>query len=189
LAELGALSESALVILARQGDDAAFAQLVRQRQRSVRGLLRRLSGEAALADDLAQDTFMQAWQNLHGLRTPEAFGTWLRQIAVNVWLRHARRKRIQLEPLDESHIADYDQRSERRDADAHLMDLEMALDQLRPAQRTCVVLAYAEGMSHAEIAAVTGLPLGTVKSHVARAAARLRHWLEPDSVMGVEVSR
>jgi len=69
------------------------------------------------------------------------------------------------------------------------MDLETALDQLRPAQRMCVVLAYAEGMSHAEIAAVTGLPLGTVKSHVARAAARLRHWLERDTVMGVEVTR
>jgi RNA polymerase sigma-70 factor (ECF subfamily) len=155
----------------------------------VRGLLRRLSGDAALADDLAQDTFIQAWQNLQGLRTPEAFGGWLRQIAVNLWLRHARRKRIQLEPLDESHIADYNQRSEHRDTVAHLMDLEMALDQLRPAQRLCVVLAYAEGMSHAEIAGVTGLPLGTVKSHVARAAAKLRQWLERDTATGVEVRR
>jgi RNA polymerase sigma-70 factor (ECF subfamily) len=182
LADPGAVSESVLVILARQGDDAAFAQLVRQRQSSVRGLLRRLSGDAALADDLAQDTFIQAWQNLQALRTPEAFGAWLRQIAVNVWLRYARRKRIQLEPFDDSLIADYDQRSKHRAPDAHLIDLEMALDRLRPAQRLCVVLAYAEGMSHAEIAGVTGLPLGTVKSHVARAAARLRQWLERDTV-------
>jgi len=58
------------------------------------------------------------------------------------------------------------------------IDLQTALEKLRPPERLCMVLAYAEGMSHAEIAKATRLPLGTVKSHVARATAKLRGWLE-----------
>jgi RNA polymerase sigma-70 factor (ECF subfamily) len=59
------------------------------------------------------------------------------------------------------------------------IDLGRALDRLRPAERTCIVLALREGMSHAEVARATGLPLGTVKSHVARGTAKLRALLEP----------
>lgn len=61
------------------------------------------------------------------------------------------------------------------------VDLERALAKLRPPERLCVVLAYAEGMSHGEIARATGMPLGTVKSHISRGAARLRGWLVDDT--------
>ena len=62
------------------------------------------------------------------------------------------------------------------------LDLEQALAKLRAAERLCVTLAYAEGMSHSEIARATGLPLGTAKSHVTRGASKLRRWLEGDTV-------
>ena len=65
-------------------------ELVRRRHRAVRGLLGRVSGDPTLGDDLAQEAFMHAWKNLRQLRAPAAFGPWLRQIAVNVWLQHAR---------------------------------------------------------------------------------------------------
>ena len=165
--------EAALVVLAQAGSDAAFEELVRRRQDAVRGLLRRMSGDLALGDDLAQETFMRAWKNLRRLREPAAFGTWLRQIAVNIWLQHARRKRIPMDALVQEEIA--------IDSDApdvtRRVDLERALARLRPPERLCVVLAYAEEMSHGEIARVTKMPLGTVKSHISRGAARLRGWL------------
>lgn len=136
--------------------------------------MRRLSGDVALADDLAQDAFLHAWQKLAGLRDPGAFGTWLRQIAVNIWLQHARRHRIPMDAIEDFPAA-LNAPSEGGMANAaSRIDLESALAKLRPAERLCIVLAYAEGMSHGQIADVTGLPLGTVKSHVARATAKLR---------------
>jgi RNA polymerase sigma-70 factor, ECF subfamily len=172
-------SEAALVLLARVGDDTAFATLVRRRHGAVRGLLRRLSGDAALGDDLAQETFIQAWRSLGRLREPGSFGGWLRHIAVNVWLQHVRRRRLATETLD-----DHDPPASEDAAMTVVtrLDLDAALASLRPVERLCLVLAYAEGMSHGEIAVATGLPLGTVKSHVARSAARLRRWLQPDTV-------
>jgi RNA polymerase sigma-70 factor (ECF subfamily) len=165
-----------LVVLAGGGDEAAFAELVRRRQGWMRGLLRRLSGDVTLADDLAQDAFLHAWHNLAGLRDPGAFGAWLRQIAVNTWLQHARRHRIPMEAIEDSPSAlNMPSAGGMSDA-ASRIDLGTALEKLKPAERLCVVLAYAEGMSHGEIAKATGLPLGTVKSHIARATPKLRSW-------------
>ena len=170
--------EAALVLLAQAGSDAAFEELVRRRQGVVRGLLGRLSGDSALGDDLAQETFMHAWKNLRQLREPAAFGTWLRQIAVNIWLQHARRVRIPMDALVQEEMA-----TDSGGTDVtRRVDLERALVRLRPPERLCVVLAYAEGMSHVEIARLTRMPLGTVKSHISRGATRLRGWLADDTV-------
>jgi RNA polymerase sigma-70 factor (ECF subfamily) len=80
-----------VVALAMSGDDGAFGELVRRRQKRVRDLLRRLCGNHALADDLAQQTFVQAWRGIRALRDPGAFGGWLKRVAVNAWLAEARR--------------------------------------------------------------------------------------------------
>jgi RNA polymerase sigma-70 factor (ECF subfamily) len=168
----GDASEPHVVTLAALGDDRAFAELVRRRQGTVRGLLRKLCRDATLADDLAQETFVQAWRTLSQLRSAAAFGGWLKQIAVRVWLQHARRARLPLDPLDD---ADDVQAADTTGA----IDLNRALEKLKPAQRLCVILSYSEGLSHGEIAEATGWPLGTVKSHVARGGARLRGWLKP----------
>jgi len=110
------------------------------------------------------------------LREPNAFGGWIRQIAVHVWLQHVRRSRLPMDVVKEHEL----DRAEAIDTAATLagrIDVEVALARLRAPERLCIVLAYTEGMSHAEIAAAAGLPLGTVKSHLARATARLRLWL------------
>jgi len=163
----------AVVALAMNGDDAAFGELVRRRQSATRQLLRRLTRDPALADDLAQQSFVQAWKSIRSLQSRSAFRAWLRKLAVNCWLQHARRRKQEVE-LDQEILLDVPAAA----ATAERLDLDAALARLPPAARLCVVLAYSEGMSHAEISEATALPLGTVKSHVNRGAARLRELLQ-----------
>jgi RNA polymerase sigma-70 factor (ECF subfamily) len=166
-------AEEAVVARAMSGDDSAFAELVRRRQKRVRDMLRRLCGDHALADDLAQKVFVQAWRGVGALRDPGAFGGWLKRVAVHAWLAEARRA---LAPIDDDEIAflaapDPAPSPQRL---AGGIDLERALARLAPAERLCVVLAHGEGMTHAEIAETTNLPLGTVKSHVLRGTEKLK---------------
>ena len=188
---LAAAAEASVVVLAVSGDHQAFAELVRRRQGMVRELMRRLSGDRAFAEDLAQQAFVQAWRQLPGLRAPAAFGSWLRAIAVNVWLQEARRAPARLE-IAQSELPE--PRAEgpgAADLAAARLDFGRALLRLKPAERVCLVLAYVEGLSHREIAETTGWPLGTVKSNVTRGAERLRAWLSPqnDEPMGDDHDR
>jgi RNA polymerase sigma-70 factor (ECF subfamily) len=177
---LGSASDAAVIALASRGDSAAFDELVRRRQSWLRNLLRRLCRDPALADDLAQQTLLQAWRRLASLKSPNAFGSWLRRLAVNVWLQHVRAgagwSAVDL-PVEEA----VDEAAVHRVAPAKIglqLDLDRALAALRPEVRLCVVLAYHEELSHAEISAHTGLPLGTVKSNIRRGAAELRSSLD-----------
>ncbi len=174
-AEYAQAPESLVVGLARTGDRDAFAELVRRRQSWIRNLMRRLSGDAALADDLAQQTFLQAWRGIAGLRQAQAFGAWLKRLAVSTWLQHQRRQDALsgAEEFDE-HI---DPGRAQSAANGLAMDLDAALARLAGPVRTCLVLSYAEGLSHGEIAELTDLPAGTVKSHIRRGAQRLRQLL------------
>jgi len=174
---LAAAAEATVAALAIAGDDACYAELVRRRQPQIRGMLRRLCRNPALADDLAQQTFLQAWRKIRTLQSPQAFGGWLRRIAVSVWLQHLR-----VQPEHSARAAPGQQATGAHAPSHHPMigerlDLERALAQLAPEARLCVVLAYDQGMSHPQIAEVTGLALGTVKSHVVRGAGRLRELL------------
>lgn len=169
---LGEASEVAVVALAMNGDNAAFGELVRRRQDAIRNLLRRMTREPALADELAQQAFVLAWKSIRSLKSPTAFGAWLRRIAVNCWLHQARAKKVEV-ALDEGSLPE----GQWVSTVAERLDLDGALATLSPDARLCVVLAYSEGMSHAEISEITAIRLGTVKSHVARGAARLREIL------------
>jgi RNA polymerase sigma-70 factor (ECF subfamily) len=144
--------------------------LVRRRQSGLRNLLRRLCRNGALADDLAQQVFLQAWRSLRSLRSAEAFGAWLRRVAVNSWLLHVRSSRAQ----SEEHGDTPDITDSQAAASQRQLDLDRALSRLSADERLCVVLAYSEGMSHSEISETTGFPLGTVKSHIRRGSDRLR---------------
>lgn len=166
-------AEAAVVALAKLGDRPAFEELVRRRQSAVRNMLRRLSRDHALADDLSQQAFIQAWRMLSSLESPGAFGGWLRQIAVNTWLQYLR-SRKQMDSIDD---ADLPVKS-INESHGERLDLDCALMQLPPVVRLCIVLSHAEGMSHGEIVSAIGLPLGTVKSHITRGTARLRELLQ-----------
>lgn len=167
-----------LVGLARSGDRDAFEELVRRHQASIRNLMRRFCGDRTLADDLAQQVFLTVWLSLRKLKKAGAFPAWLRRVAVTVWLKQLRRKDA-LRGAGEL-AGTETARPARTDVG---MDLDRALGRLDQRARLCVVLSYNEGMSHREIAELTGLPLGTVKSHIRSGAQQLQSllsaYLEP----------
>jgi RNA polymerase sigma-70 factor (ECF subfamily) len=170
--KLRSAAEAWVVALARAGDRPAFDELVRRYQFSIRNLLRSVCRDTVLADDLAQETFLQAFTHLRSLRAPDAFAGWLRKLAINLWRGHLRREGALETPAA---VEPGDAASTQ--AAAESMDLNCALGALAPIVRLCVVLSYHEGMSHGEIATATQLPLGTIKSHIARGTARLRELL------------
>jgi RNA polymerase sigma-70 factor (ECF subfamily) len=169
---LGSANEMTVVALAVAGDDAAYGELVRRHQAAIRNLLRHLIRDAVLADDVAQQAFVGAWQSIRTLKSPSAFGAWLRKLAVNCWLQHIRAHKRELAVAYDA-IPDVPVTSTVTEQ----LDLDAALAILPPDVRLCIVLAYSAGMSHAEISDSTAIPLGTVKSHITRGAARLRDLL------------
>jgi len=164
--------ESVLVGLSRTGNRGAFAELVTRRQAWIRNLMRRCSGDATLADDLSQQVFMQAWRSIRQLHDSERFAPWLKRLAINIWLQHKRRN-DPLRAADEH----CDNDASHQDHTGVAMDLDHALATLPDDVRLCIVLSYHERMTHAEIEAVTGMPLGTIKSHIRRGTKRLQEEL------------
>ena len=167
---LGQAGEAAVVALAMGGDTAAFTELVWRRQTWLRNFLRRLSRDPALADDLAQQVLLQAWRSLPRLNSVASFGAWLRRLAINTWLAHVRSAPAATVSLDTAEAPV----PELVSATGEALDLDRALARLSPEERLCVVLAYNEGLSHSEISAAIGMPLGTVKSHIRRGTRQLR---------------
>lgn len=168
-------SDEELALLAAAGDRAAFGVLVRRHQGLVRGMLARLARDRAEADDLAQEAFMKAWRKIGDLEAAAGFKAWLCSIAYREFLMQ-RRRRAASERTTEALSAEA-AAAPGADPPARLgdlLDLDRALTTLSESERACVVLCYAGGLSHAEAAAATGLPLGTVKSHVARGREKLR---------------
>lgn len=164
---------------ARRGDRRAFARLVETHQSRVRLQLRRLArGDAALADDLAQETFVQAWLHLAEFRGDARLATWLHRIALTRFLQHARRPELPVEWRADGADDAPDPGHDPRPAEGLGRDVERALQALSEIQRLAVVHCFHLDLSHAEAAQVLGLPLGTLKSHLDRAKTRLRELLQ-----------
>ncbi|WP_028081347.1 RNA polymerase sigma factor [Solimonas soli] len=174
-------ADAALIARVVAGDDRlAYGLLVRRHQSAVRNLLRRLTaGDAALADDLAQETFLQVYRKLAQFRADAAFPTWLHRIATNVFLQHLRARHVELslddmpEPATAGSVAaDEAPRAELQ------LDMARAFAVLSPAERAALVQCYHLDMSHEEAAAALGCPLGTLKSHLARGKQKLKARLQ-----------
>ena len=161
--------EALIVSLAARGDREAFTELVRRRQPWLRNLMRRLCGDATLADDLAQRVFLKVWRKIRKLRQPERFAGWVKQIAVNEWIDHRRKEGAAWQQAYDDEL-----QPAPLATTAEAIDLDAALATLPDPVRTCIVLAYHERLSHPEIVELTGLPEGTVKSHIRRGSKKLR---------------
>ncbi len=161
------------------GDRHAFSQLVRAHQSSVRGLLRSLvGGDVALADDLAQETFLRAWQGLRRFQGASQFSTWLYRIAWNAFLSDARCKRHRLSaPEHETPPSEDYAASAAIDAVVTRADVERAMHHLRPEERAAIALTFGQELTHEEAAEVLACPLGTLKTHVLRGKTRLKEYL------------
>jgi len=154
-------------------EHAAFGELVRRHQSAVRHFLRHLTaGDHALADDLAQETFLQAWRGLAGFRGASSFPTWLLGIAHNHW-RNARR-RPRTVPVEPEHLAALDPVPSAAPLSDLRHNLGRALCSLAAEEQTALHLCYQQGLSHSEIADILQWPLGTVKTHLNRGKDKLR---------------
>ncbi len=165
-------------VLSRE-DQHAFGELVRRHQSPVRAFLARMTrGDAHLADDLAQETFLKVWQKLQTYRGGARFSTWLFGIAFNEFrMAGRRRKELALEDMDESSVVAEEPAAAR---DSHLrLDLTEALKLLNSNERAAVMLCCQNGLSHEEAAQVLDCPLGTVKTNILRGKEKLRRRLSP----------
>ena len=162
-------------VLSRE-DQNAFSELVRRYQSPVRAFLTRMAhGDSHLADDLAQEAFLKAWQKLRTFRGDARFSTWLFGIAFNEF-RSACRHRKEL-AWDEAETVSRFQEPVAPTR-AHLcLVLAEALKLLTPAERAAVILCCQNGLSHDEAAHVLDCPLGTVKTNILRGKEKLRRRL------------
>ena len=158
-----------------EDDHHAFSELVRRHQSAVRGLLRQLTRtDVALADDLAQETFLKAFKNIRSFRGEAKFSTWLYRIAYNTFREEAR-KRKELVGIDETQL---EAEQDPQTVDPALrQDLMQALRLLPLHERTAVLLCCQNGLSHDEASRVLGIPLGTVKTNVLRGREKLKKTL------------
>ena len=170
-----------------QDDRHAFGELVRRHQSTVRACLRKLTGgNHALADDLAQETFLLAYRNLKSFRQEARFSTWLYRIAYNAFLGDARKIKESalpddtepddVAPIDDAEPAPHSTSSGQALVRAATLkiDLERAMATLSDAERAAIIQCYHNDLSHEEAALVLGCPVGTVKTHVLRAKQKLK---------------
>jgi len=160
-------------------DRTAFGALIERHQPLVRGLLHKVTGgDAARADDLAQEAFLRAYRGLATYRGGAQLSSWLCRIALNLFLSEARRKPDPelADPIPEATSP------EQELEDRH--DLEGALAQLRAEERVALALTFREELTHEEAAARMHWPLGTLKTHVWRAKRKLRDLLSAPAPCG-----
>jgi RNA polymerase sigma-70 factor (ECF subfamily) len=162
--------DSALIDQIRDGSERAFNVLIDRHQQAVRGFLRRLLADASDADDLAQETFLVAWTRPASFRGDASVRSWLCAIA---WrkARDAQRAWFRRRSREAGWAGDREQTAAAPSPESALVG--RALAALPIEQRAAVVLCLMQDFSHAEAAGILRVPLGTVKSHVARGRARL----------------
>ena len=182
---------------ARAGEERAQATIYRELSPAVFGLIRRIVGNRALAEDLFQDTMMTVFERIGTFRGEAPLGAWVRQVAVTRCLMYLRspwhRARLALdrgddaggapEPWDRTPCEGCEEilRLALPESWSDQMDLERALASLSPTARAVVWLYDVEGYSHEEIARQFGRTVSFSKSQLARAHARLRDWYEPQT--------
>jgi len=177
------LEEKTWLLAAQQGDENAFGQLVRRFYAYVMSITYRMTNESTTAEDLAQETFLSAWQNLprFQIRGENSFRVWLGRIATNKTLDYLR-KQPTVSPLpdDELMTGHAGLRPEKAVLGRELQQLiEKSILSLPAQSRITLILREYEGLSYQEIAKVLDIPIGTVMSRLNYARRKLQRQLEP----------
>ncbi len=162
------VEDAVLVAAARGGDSDAFELLVRRHQAAVYGLALRMLGSEADAQDAAQDSFVQAWKALVGLRGDSAFATWLYRIVTNRCL-NILAKRRPTDVLSDDHASARDDPAEAAMGRERMHAVAAAVLRLGPDQRAALVLREFQGLSYDEVAEVLGVSVAAVKGRIHRA--------------------
>lgn len=168
----------------RKGDHAAFENLIRHYQRMIHSLTFRMTGSMADAEDLTQETFIRAFQQLGSYRGEAKFSSWLCRVAMNACLnwrqREARRAEIHRQWSSETLSTDLpEENSAAQDEESRRV--QAALDRLPAKQRAAIILTVYQEMNHAEAARALGCSEATVSWRVFTARAKLKRWLKPVS--------
>lgn len=177
------LEEAILVLRAQAGRETAFARLYERYETRLLYYLRRLTGSAEAAEDAFQETWLKAHRGLRRLESPEAFRSWLYRIGRNAALDAVRRRGREI-PLDDPRARDaVDEWSGGSEEDDALDALDasavhIALDRISPLHREALALRFLEGLSYGEIAAVVGVPVGTIRSRLHHGRRALRREME-----------
>lgn len=183
------IDEQALIASAQRGNLDAFNELVLAYQDRVYNLAYRIMGDPASASDATQEAFISAFQNIEGFRGehPSSFKSWLMRIVSNACYDELRRRKRQPitsiedfeidEEANPALISEAEGPEEYAEREAMARAIETGIQTLPPDQRVTLVLADVQGYSYEEIAEATDAPLGTVKSRLARARAKLRDYL------------
>ena len=162
------------------GDDTAFTELVNKYQKPVHALVWRKIGDFHIAEEITQDTFLKAYQELATLKKPQSFSSWLYVIAANNCSTWLRKKRLRTEPLEDTRLqkATYSghviAENERTAVEAQREVVKELLAKLQESERTVITLHYFGEMSSAEIGAFLGVSANTVRSRLRRAQQRLK---------------
>lgn len=176
------------------GSERAFQTLVERYQRPVFGLVVRMIRDRGIAEDVTQEVFVKAWLALARYDPRRRFASWLFKIASNAAIDQLRRKKLPTTPIessdpDASSILDRtpDERAESADTLARRRELAAALEAavaaLRPEYRLVILLRFREELPYREIAEVTGMPLGTVKTNLRRARREIERRLRSEGVV------
>ncbi|MBX9878508.1 MAG: sigma-70 family RNA polymerase sigma factor [Candidatus Obscuribacterales bacterium] len=182
-----------LIIASRTGDERAFEELVKRHEGQVYGLLYHLAPDWRDISDLVQQVFIKVWCSIGDLRNLQAFESWLRHIAVNVFYAELRKRPRRLREVSLDEPIDSERRREgTRDIAAtmpgpeeicegqELMGLvKEAVNDLPQQFRVAIVLREFQGLAYEEIAAITGTEIGTVKSRISRARTRIQKAIAP----------
>ena len=178
-------ADRVLVAAVLAGARGAFETLVRDHQRLCWHIINRMVRHPDDTRELCQDTFLRVHRYLHQYRFESALKTWIGQVAYSVARRHLERKRIPIaEPADEDSIGFVERVADDFDLEAASADAELGaalhaeIEALPPLQRTVLTLYHLDELPIAEIARITGLSAGTIKSHLFRCRARLRGRLQ-----------
>jgi RNA polymerase sigma-70 factor (ECF subfamily) len=192
--DLAGASDQQVVEWAKDGHERAFRELVRRYERPVFSLIYRMVRDRALAEDLAQETFIKVLNAIRSYRPEFKFSSWIFKIANNAAIDQLRRRGLDTLSLDGSPHAHTPeemqstapqlgarQESPLDEVAARELggQIEQAIAKLRPEYRACILLRHVEGHSYEEIAEMLELPLGTVKTYIHRARNELRGYLEP----------
>ncbi|MDH5315032.1 MAG: sigma-70 family RNA polymerase sigma factor [Gemmatimonadota bacterium] len=186
------LTDQDVVLRARDGQEAAYRELIRRYERPVFSLIYRMVRDRETAEDLAQETFIKVLNAIASYRPEFKFSSWVFKIANNTAIDHLRRRELDTLSLEGSpHASTPDaieattlqvsdgsetplDEVEARELGA---EIEVAINQLRPEYRSCILLRHVEGRPYEEIAEMLDLPLGTVKTYIHRARHELREAL------------
>lgn len=187
-------SDKDLAALAADGREGAFRELLVRYERPVFSLVYRMVRDRTTAEDLAQESFIRAFNAIDSYKPSYKFSNWILKIANNHTIDYLRRKKLDTVSIHGSpHATDPDElertaitlEAPGETPEEHVENLELggqietAVAQLRPEYRTAVLLRHVEGHTYDEIADIMDVPLGTVKTYLHRARAELRELLEP----------